>query len=753
MLNARLSRLVKKTSSIKAKQQLEKKKRLLSTYRIVASSSRYRRDASRRYSSATAKHEEEHSKSNHTENQDSAPSPPLKNSSKPVNSTMLPLAVLGGASAVAFYYFLSRPKKIERTTRKDQILRLRNIFNKYASVTNEVGDKFMTRSDFIASISMSKLSPEDQRLITHSLSKESTFEKLFPADTAHITFNEFVFFDSLLITPEHDLRTAFQMFDSDNDGKMTKDEFIRLMSAIAHVKLSFDSDYWKSYFGENGDGTISQENFLDFLKDLRGGLQKQEFAQFDRKGRGYISGKSFTDVILTNTKILSLPLHTQTNLRNISHTYLDAAITFEDYQNFFRFLDNFDSIAPALKKAKAGVGRRGVSRSDFRRISKITTGVDFSPAELDILYHIFDNPNKHGMLDVTTFITVMRNLQSRRIFDVHQLDKAVHIRTPLEQFIVAVKSFGIGAIAGAIGATAVYPIDLVKTRMQNQRYSTIAGKSTGKQLYTSSFDCFRKVIKNEGPFGLYRGLVPQLIGVAPEKAIKLVVNDVLRDLLKNPETGDVGFNAQIIAGGSAGASQVVFTNPIEIIKIRLQVQGELAALHGVKPKGAITIISELGFTGLYKGASACFMRDIPFSAIYFPAYTFFKQIRKPNPNDLTPWDLFVAGSAAGFFAASTTTPADVIKTRLQVEARKGDQTYNGIVDCFWKILRSEGPLAFFKGVVPRIFRSSPQFGVTLLAYELIQKFFDTEGKEPKKPVKLEDLPETPTTGSWGLTPI
>lgn len=43
------------------------------------------------------------------------------------------------------------------------------------------------------------------------------------------------------------------------------------------------------------------------------------------------------------------------------------------------------------------------------------------------------------------------------------------------------------------------------------------------------------------------------------------------------------------------------------------------------------------------------------------------------------------------------TPADVIKTRLQVAARAGQTTYNGLVDCFWKILREEGPRAFWKG--------------------------------------------------------
>jgi solute carrier family 25 aspartate/glutamate transporter 12/13 len=59
-------------------------------------------------------------------------------------------------------------------------------------------------------------------------------------------------------------------------------------------------------------------------------------------------------------------------------------------------------------------------------------------------------------------------------------------------------------------------------------------------------------------------------------------------------------------------------------KIRLQVQGEAARLDGNAPKGAVHIIRQLGIVGLYKGASACLLRDIPFSAIYFPAYSHLK---------------------------------------------------------------------------------------------------------------------------------
>ena len=47
----------------------------------------------------------------------------------------------------------------------------------------------------------------------------------------------------------------------------------------------------------------------------------------------------------------------------------------------------------------------------------------------------------------------------------------------------------------------------------------------------------------------------------------------------------------------AGASQVMFTNPLEIVKIRLQVAGEIAATRRLS---AITVIKDLGFFGLYK---------------------------------------------------------------------------------------------------------------------------------------------------------
>ena len=79
-------------------------------------------------------------------------------------------------------------------------------------------------------------------------------------------------------------------------------------------------------------------------------------------------------------------------------------------------------------------------------------------------------------------------------------------RTLMQDALRSAYNFVLGGIAGGIGASAVYPIDLVKTRMQNQR-----SKVVGELLYRNSIDCAKKVYKNEGLRGFYKGLPPQLI--------------------------------------------------------------------------------------------------------------------------------------------------------------------------------------------------------------------------------------------------
>lgn len=326
-----------------------------------------------------------------------------------------------------------------------------------------------------------------------------------------------------------------------------------------------------------------------------------------------------------------------------------------------------------------------------------------------------------------------------KLREIQQEKSEKPVSSALTEIAKSAYNFGLGGIAGATGATLVYPIDLVKTRMQNQR-SSVVGEPL---MYKNSIDCVKKVFRNEGFLGFYSGLGPQLLGVAPEKAIKLTVNDLVRGKAMDPVTGQITLPWELFAGGAAGGCQVVFTNPLEIVKIRLQVAGEIAKAEGGDrvARGAVHIVRSLGLVGLYKGASACLLRDIPFSAIYFPAYAHLKKDtfhEGKGGKKLSFGETLAAAAIAGMPAAFLTTPADVIKTRLQVEARKGQATYKGIVDCFGKILKDEGPKAFFKGSLARVLRSSPQFGATLVAYEYLQKLLPYPFEDKALPDVLRD---------------
>jgi solute carrier family 25 aspartate/glutamate transporter 12/13 len=169
------------------------------------------------------------------------------------------------------------------------------------------------------------------------------------------------------------------------------------------------------------------------------------------------------------------------------------------------------------------------------------------------------------------------------------------------------------------------------------------------------------------------------------------------------------------------------------------------AVDGPPKRSAMWIVKNLGLQGLYKGASACLLRDIPFSAIYFPSYSHLKRdlFGESPTKKLGVLQLLTAGAIAGMPAAYLTTPCDVIKTRLQVEARKGESHYNGLRHCAQTIWKEEGFKAFFKGGPARILRSSPQFGFTLAAYEMLQNLMPMPGA-PKEVTSISGSASTTT---------
>ncbi|XP_026163379.1 solute carrier family 25 member 55a isoform X2 [Mastacembelus armatus] len=298
-----------------------------------------------------------------------------------------------------------------------------------------------------------------------------------------------------------------------------------------------------------------------------------------------------------------------------------------------------------------------------------------------------------------------------------------------------------GGIAGIVGVTCVFPIDLAKTRLQNQRQ--------GQQIYKSMMDCLVKTVRSEGYFGMYRGAAVNLTLVTPEKAIKLAANDFFRHHLAKDGKRLTVFK-EMLAGCGAGTCQVVITTPMEMLKIQLQDAGRLSqqqkpvmmsptklvATNTVLSRAynsgtvvsvpravsATQIAKELlrtqGVQGLYKGLGATLMRDVPFSVVYFPLFANLNRLGKPCPGESSPfyW-AFLSGCVAGSTAAVAVNPCDVVKTRLQsLNKGSNEETYNGVVDCVSKIMRKEGPSAFLKGAGCRALVIAPLFGIAQVMY-------------------------------------
>ncbi|KAE8580941.1 hypothetical protein XENTR_v10024600 [Xenopus tropicalis] len=557
-----------------------------------------------------------------------------------------------------------------------------------------------------------------------------------------ISFQEFLAFESVLCAPDAMFIVAYQLFDKSGIAEVTFENVKEIFGQTIihhHIPFNWNCEFIRLHFGHNRKKHLSYLEFTEFLQELQLEHARQAFAQKDKNKSGMITALDFSDIMVTIRSHMLTPF-VEENLVSAAGGTVSHQVSFSYFNAFNSLLNNMELVRKVYSTIAGSRKDLEVTKEEFanagNKFGQIT------PLEIDILFQLSDLFNATGRLTLTDIERIAPLEEGALPYNLAELQRQQsYSDTGRPIWLQAAESayrFTLGSIAGAVGATAVYPIDLVKTRMQNQRSSFV-----GELMYKNSFDCFKKVLRYEGFFGLYRGLLPQLVGVAPEKAIKLTVNDFVRDKFTQKD-GSIPLLAEIMAGGCAGGSQVIFTNPLEIVKIRLQVAGEISTGPKVS---ALTVLQDLGILGLYKGAKACFLRDIPFSAIYFPVYAHCKTLLADEQGHIGALQLLTAGAIAGVPAASLVTPADVIKTRLQVAARAGQTTYTGVIDCFRKILQEEGGRALWKGAGARVFRSSPQFGVTLVTYELLQRWLYVDfggikpaGAEPSPKTRISDLP-------------
>uniref|UniRef100_A0A8C8K7U4 EF-hand domain-containing protein n=1 Tax=Oncorhynchus tshawytscha TaxID=74940 RepID=A0A8C8K7U4_ONCTS len=546
-----------------------------------------------------------------------------------------------------------------------------------------------------------------------------------------ISFQEFLAFESALCVPDALFIVVFQLFNKTGTGDISFENVRDIFSQTTvhhHIPFNWDCEFICLHFGHDRKKSLGYLEFTQFLQELQLEHARQAFAQKDKNKSGTISAMDFSDIMATIRHHM-LTVFVEENLVSAAGGSTSHMVSFSYFNAFNALLNNMELIRKIYSTLAGTRKDTQVTQEEFAHAANKFGQV--SPMEIEILYQLSGLHSHFGCLNFADIERIAPLEEGALPYHLAELQKRQSqgdgSRSVLLQAAESAYRFSLGSIAGAMGATAVYPIDLVKTRMQNQRST---GSFLGELMYKNSFDCAKKVLRYEGFFGFYRGTDGHcylFAHLSPRSLDKFTGKD-----------DTIPFAAEVLAGACAGGSQVVFTNPLEIVKIRLQVAGEITTGPRI---GALSVIRDLGLFGLYKGAKACLLRDIPFSAIFFPVYAHTKAQFADEQGRLGPLQLLASGAIGGIPAASLVTPADVIKTRLQVAARAGHTTYTGVMDCFRKITQEEGFGALWKGA------GGVCCGVCLSNFSLSQRWLYVDfgghrpaGSEPTPKSRVSELP-------------
>jgi solute carrier family 25 aspartate/glutamate transporter 12/13 len=370
-------------------------------------------------------------------------------------------------------------------------------------------------------------------------------------------------FENLLAKPDSEYEIAFRLFDVRGEGVVKFEDFEKIFHenrSENSLPFAWGGEWAQLYIGgrkKRHDMTYPQ--FSQMLRGLQGERVRQAFQHFDKDGDGYIEPEQFQRIIV-ETAGHKLSDHLLSNLHTLCNISAGSKISYANVRAFQNMIREMDLVELIVRNAANKSADGKITRTDFLNEAARTTRFSlFTPMEADVLFHFASMDEPSGRLGLTDFAKVVDSSwqpsQSLSVTGDLGAKTFAKSSTVFHDILESVHHFGLGSIAGAFGAFMVYPIDLVKTRMQNQR------SGVGHQLYKNSLDCFQKTLKNEGFRGLYSGVLPQMIGVAPEKAIKLTVNDLVRGKFMDPKTHEIWWGHELLAGGAAGGCQVVSIGP------------------------------------------------------------------------------------------------------------------------------------------------------------------------------------------------
>ena len=286
--------------------------------------------------------------------------------------------------------------------------------------------------------------------------------------------------------------------------------------------------------------------------------------------------------------------------------------------------------------------------------------------------------------------------------------------------------FMIGGVSAAVSKTVVAPIERVKLLLQVQD----ANKNIAPEnRYTGIGDCFKRVIADQGFGALWRGNLANVVRYFPTQAINFACKDFYKQYLcpYNPKKQPgMFFIGNCASGGAAGATSLCFVYPLDFARTRLAAdvgsggEREFTGLIDCLKKS----VQKGGIGGVYNGFGISVVGIIAYRASYFGAFdtgkiVLFSDFKKASI--LYQWG-FAQVVTVG--AGIVSYPLDTVRRRLMMNAGKtgADSMYDGTLDCFKKILKNEGPNAFFKGCLSNVIRGTGG-ALVLVFYDKLQAMF------------------------------